>query len=32
MTRRSGSERGFDYLIEYIGEELDFESGFYNDA
>jgi chemotaxis protein methyltransferase CheR len=32
MTRRSGSERGFDYLLEFIGEEMDFESGFYNDA
>ncbi|QSG10852.1 Methylase of chemotaxis methyl-accepting protein [Halapricum desulfuricans] len=32
MTRRSGSEQGFDQLLEYIGDELDFESGFYNDA
>jgi len=32
MTRRSGSERGFDYLMEFIGEQLEFESGFYNDA
>ena len=32
MSRRSGSDRGFQYLLEYIGEEMDFESGFYNDA
>lgn len=32
MARRSGSERGFEDLLEYIGQELDFESGFYNDA
>lgn len=32
MTRRSGSESGFEQLLEYIGEHLDFESGFYNDA
>ena len=32
MTRRSGSQQGFEQLLEYIGEHLDFESGFYNDA
>jgi chemotaxis protein methyltransferase CheR len=32
MSRRSGSEEGFGRLLEYIGDELDFESDFYNDA
>ncbi|WEL16864.1 Chemotaxis protein methyltransferase CheR [Halorhabdus sp. SVX81] len=32
MSRRSGSQRGFTSLLEYIGSELDFESDFYNDA
>ena len=27
-----GSERTFDDLVEFIGAEMDFESGFYNDA
>ncbi|WP_424000846.1 CheR family methyltransferase [Haloarcula salina] len=28
----TGSERTFDDLVEFIGEEMDFESGFYNDS
>ena len=28
----SGREAGFDDLLGYIGRELDFETGFYNDA
>jgi len=27
-----GSERTFEDLVEFIGEEMDFESGFYNDS
>jgi chemotaxis protein methyltransferase CheR len=27
-----GDERSFDDLLEYIEQEMDFESGFYNDA
>ncbi len=27
-----GSERTFNDLVEFIGEEMDFESGFYNDS
>ncbi len=27
-----GDERSFNNLLEYIGREMDFESGFYNDA
>lgn len=32
MSPRSGSERGFESLLEYIGSELEFESDFYNNA
>jgi len=32
MSRRSGSERGFEYLLEYVDAELEFETDFYNDA
>jgi chemotaxis protein methyltransferase CheR len=32
MSRRSGSERGFEHLLEYVGSELSFETDFYNDA
>jgi chemotaxis protein methyltransferase CheR len=32
MSRRSGSQQGFDTLLAYIGSELAFESDFYNDA
>ena len=27
-----GDQRAFDSLLEFIGAEMDFESGFYNDA
>ncbi|MFB6201599.1 MAG: protein-glutamate O-methyltransferase CheR [Halorhabdus sp.] len=32
MSRRSGSQRGFESLLAYLESELDFESDFYNDA
>ncbi|WP_135663310.1 CheR family methyltransferase [Halorhabdus rudnickae] len=32
MSRRSGSQRGFESLLEYLESELSFESDFYNDA
>ncbi|WP_158853452.1 protein-glutamate O-methyltransferase CheR [Halorhabdus sp. CUG00001] len=32
MSRRSGSQRGFESLLAYIGSELAFESDFYNDS
>ncbi|MFW5950213.1 MAG: CheR family methyltransferase, partial [archaeon] len=32
MSRRSGSQEGFESLLQYIGSELAFESDFYNDA
>jgi len=32
MSRRSGSQQGFESLLEYIEAELAFESDFYNDA
>jgi len=32
MSRRSGTEQGFRTLLSYIQSELEFESGFYNDA
>ena len=27
-----GSDRQFQQLVEFIGAEMDFESGFYNDS
>ena len=32
MSRRSGSQRGFESLLAYLERELSFESDFYNDA
>ncbi|MFB6162821.1 MAG: protein-glutamate O-methyltransferase CheR [Halococcoides sp.] len=32
MSRRSGSQEGFQRLLETLENRLDFESGFYNDA
>ena len=32
MSAGKGSDRQFQQLVDFIGSEMDFESGFYNNA